>query len=91
MKGGSDEKNAVYAVRSLPAFALCRLRTAAPDDIQQVPVSPLPEKMAMARACESALLESCDEETAENAIAFQRWLREQKALLREKYHVKITY
>ena len=58
MKGGSDEKNAVYAVRSLPAFALCRLRTAAPDDIQQVPVSPLPEKMAMARACESTLWES---------------------------------
>ena len=48
----------MYAVRSLPAFALCRLRTAAPDDIQQVPVSPLPEKMAMARACESALWES---------------------------------
>ena len=47
--------------------------------------------MAMARACENALWESCDEETAENAIAFQRWLREQKALLREKYHVKITY
>ena len=44
MKGGSDEKNAVYAVRSLPAFALCRLRTAAPDDIQQVPVSPLRKK-----------------------------------------------
>ena len=45
----------------------------------------------MARACENALWESCDEETAENAIAFQGWLREQKALLREKYHVKITY